>query len=673
MPLLLFLLLPFFTPPPIHATAASEFIFNGFTTSNLSLNGLAHITSNGLLLLTNDTKEALGHAFYPAPINFNKSSGSGSATPSFSTTFVFAIVPQYPDVGGHGLAFAISPWKDLPGSMPSQHLGLLNDSDNGNSSNHLIAVELDTVKTIEYKDIDNNHVGIDVNSLISLNSSTVGYYKSTMSAFTKLNLMAGDPLQVWINYDADSTRLDVRLAPAKTPKPAAPLVSSTVNLSRVALNEMYVGFSASTGAGSSRHYVSGWSFSLDGEAQALDLSRLPSIPKKSDTKKGSSVVVIVALALAGFSLLLILVLTILFFCHKRRKRFQEVKEDWELEYGPHRIPYVEIYKATKGFDEANLVGSGGFGRVYKGVMPKSRAEVAVKRISHDSKQGIREFVSEIASMSRLRHRNLVQLLGYCRRQGELLLVYDFMMNGSLDRFLFEGKEPSLSWDQRFKIIKDVAAGLLYLHEGWEQVVIHRDIKASNILLDDNLNGKLSDFGLARLYDHGSNPKTTHIVGTLGYLAPELSKTGKATTCSDVFAFGAFLLEIVCGRRPIDISASNEDMTGLVELVAEWWKKGRIVDAVDPNMKGSFNEEEAELVLKLGLLCSHPEPTTRPSMRQVVQYLGSSARMPDMSPASLSGSIRFASFDAFSNDFGASCPSTAEVTSDHQSSTRTDSH
>lgn len=663
------LLISFF---PLRSTA-SQFIFNGFTASNLSLNGLSEITSNGLLLLTNNTIEAMGHAFYPSPINFKTSSGSGSATLSFSTTFVFAIVPQYPDVGGHGLAFAISPYKDLPGSQPSQHLGLLNDSDNGKSSNHLIAVELDTVKTVEYKDIDNNHVGIDVNWLTSLNSTTAGYYKSTTGDFTKLNLMSGDKMQVWINYDAGSIRVDVRIAPFKMPKPATPLVSSTVNLSDVALNEMYVGFSASTGAGSSHHYVLGWSFSTGGEAQDLDLSRLPSIPQKANTKKGTSVVVLVSLALAGFSLLLILVLGALFFCHKRRKRFQEVKEDWELEYGPHRIPYVDVYKATKGFDEANLVGSGGFGRVYKGVMPKSRAEVAVKRISHDSRQGIREFVSEIASMSQLRHRNLVQLLGYCRRQGELLLVYDFMTNGSLDRFLFEGKEPSLNWGQRFKIIKDVAAGLLYLHEGWEQLVIHRDIKASNVLLDDSLNGKLSDFGLARLYDHGSNPKTTHIVGTLGYLAPELSKTGKATTYSDVFAFGAFLLEVVCGRRPMEFSAYQDDVLGLVESVAERWKKGRIVEAVDPKMMGSFDEEEAELVLKLGLLCSHPEPIARPSMRQVVQFLEGSAQIPNMSMASLTASIRFASYDVSFDDVAASHPSTAEVTSSHQSSAFTDSY
>jgi Legume lectin domain/Protein tyrosine and serine/threonine kinase len=652
---MLLLLLFFFFPLHLHASIATKFICNGFAASNLSLNGFAQVTSDGLLVLTNNTKEAMGHAFYPSPINFRNSSAT---VPSFSTTFVFAIIPQYQDVGGHGLAFAISPHKGLPGSMPSQHLGLLNDSDNGNSSNHLIAVELDTVQTIEYEDIDHNHVGIDINSLISLNSSTAGYYESTKGPLTKLNLMSGDEMRVWINYDARSMGLDVRIAPFKMPKPAAPLVSSTVNLSDIALNEMYIGFSASTGAGSSHHYVSGWSFSMGGDSQDLELSRLPSIPKKFNSKKGGSVATLVALALAGFFLLLILVLSALFFYYKRRKRFQEVKEDWELEYGPHRIPYIDIYKATKGFDEANLVGSGGFGRVYKGIMPKSRVEVAIKRISHDSRQGIREFVSEIASMSRLRHRNLVQLLGYCRRQGELLLIYDFMSNGSLDTFLFDGKEPSLYWGQRFKIIKDVAAGLLYLHEGWEQLVIHRDIKASNVLLDSSFNGKLSDFGLARLYDHGSNPKTTHIVGTLGYLAPELSKTGKATTCSDVFAFGAFLLEVVCGRRPMEFCTFQDDVPGLVELVTEWWKKGSIVEVVDPNMRGSFDAEEAKLVLKLGLLCSHPEPMERPSMRQVVQFLDGSAQLPDLSMETVGGSIGVTSYDVSFDDFVTSCPSTA---------------
>ncbi|KAK1275095.1 L-type lectin-domain containing receptor kinase IV.1 [Acorus gramineus] len=140
---------------------------------------------------------------------------------------------------------------------------------------------------------------------------------------------------------------------------------------------------------------------------------------------------------------------------------------------------------------------------------------------------MREFVAEIVSIGRLRHRNIVQLLGYCRRKGELLLVYDYMSNGSLDKLLFEGtKKDELGWSQRFHIVRGVASGLLYLHEGWEQLVIHRDVKSSNVLLDGDLNGRLGDFGLARLYDHGTDPLTTHVVGTLGYIAPEFSMTGK---------------------------------------------------------------------------------------------------------------------------------------------------
>ncbi|XP_010910581.3 L-type lectin-domain containing receptor kinase IV.2, partial [Elaeis guineensis] len=247
---------------------------------------------------------------------------------------------------------------------------------------------------------------------------------------------------------------------------------------------------------------------------------------------------------------------------------------------------------------------GGFGQVYKGVLPTSATEVAVKKISHESRQGMREFVAEIVSMGRLRHRNLVQLLGYCRREGELLLVYEYMPNGSLDKFLFHGEQPALTWSQRFQIIKDVSSGLHYLHEGWEQVVIHRDIKASNVLLDREFNGKLGDFGLARLYSRGANPQTTHIVGTLGYLAPEISMTGKATTSSDVYAFGAFLLEVACGRRPIESDPSIE-VPGLVEWVLGCWKMGTTLEARDPKLGNDYVVKEMELILKLGLLCSHP--------------------------------------------------------------------
>ena len=252
--------------------------------------------------------------------------------------------------------------------------------------------------------------------------------------------------------------------------------------------------------------------------------------------------------------------------------------------------------------------------------------VAVKKVSHDSgKQGMKQFVAEIISMGRLRHRNLVQLRGYCKRKGELLLVYDYMPNGSLDKVLCSNVRANLNWFQRIRILRGVACGLLYLHEEWEQVVLHRDIKAGNVLLDADLNGKLGDFGLARLYDHGSNPQTTNLVGTIGYLAPELLRTGKATTSIDVFSFGAFMLEVACGRRPMELGELD-----LVDRVIECWKKGSILDAGDPRLEGIFAEEQMELILKLGLVCSHPNPAIRPSMRQVMQSLDGDAKFPNIS-------------------------------------------
>ncbi|URE34759.1 receptor kinase [Musa troglodytarum] len=351
---------------------------------------------------------------------------------------------------------------------------------------------------------------------------------------------------------------------------------------------------------------------------------------------------------------------IVVFILRRRTKYSELLEDWELEYGPHRFSYKDLFHAAKGFRDTELLGMGGFGRVYKGVLPSSRSEVAIKRVSHGSRQGMREFIAEIVSLGRLRHRNLVQLLGYCRRQGELLLVYDYMSNGSLEKFLHDQAKPTLDWAMRFRIIKGVASGLLYLHEDWEQVVIHRDIKASNVLLDDELNGRLGDFGLARLYDHGTDPQTTHVVGTMGYLAPELARTGKATTITDVFAFGAFLLEVACGRRPVDPTAHEEQLV-LLDWVVEKWRKGSILETRDPRLGEEYAVEEVELVLKLGLLCSHPLPTARPSMRQVVRYLEGHAPLPELTPASLSFSLlallRKEGFD----DHIMSCPSSSVAT------------
>ncbi|MBA0558497.1 hypothetical protein Golob_015512, partial [Gossypium lobatum] len=483
----------------------------------------------------------------------------------------------------------------------------------------------------EFDDINDNHVGIDINGLKSATSYPAGYYEDDSHDFKNLTLISGKQMQVWVEYHGLEKRMDVTLAPFKVPKPDTPLLSLSRDLSSIVNREMYVGFSSSTGSVLTSHYVLGWSFKVNGQAEELTLSQLPKLPRPKKKPKVLTTglpLILVSLALAGVSGAV--------YSVKRKRKFAEVVEDWELEYGPHRFKFKDLYIATKGFKDKELLGAGGFGRVYRGVLPSNKLEVAVKRVSHESRQGMREFVAEIVSIGRLRHRNLVQLLGYCRRKGELLLVYDYMPKGSLDKYLHDQPKVTLNWRQRFRVIKGVASGLFYLHGEWDQVVVHRDVKASNVLLDGELNGRLGDFGLARLYDHGTDPQTTHVVGTLGYLAPEHTRTGKATPSTDVFAFGAFLLEVACGKRPIEAQSQTEDAI-LVDWVYSCWSKGDIMEAKDPNLGSDYVKEEVELVLKLGLLCSHSEPEVRPTMRQVLQFLEGDVSFPEMSSLSLTSS------------------------------------
>ncbi|XVF68833.1 hypothetical protein PTKIN_Ptkin11bG0032800 [Pterospermum kingtungense] len=621
-----------------------QFIYNkGFGDANLTLDGLANVHSNGLLQLTNTSKLRVGHAFYPSPISLNTSSPSSARSGSdlsFSTCFVIAMVPEWNVTSGHGIAFVISSSTDFSHANASQYLGLFNTTNNGNSSNHIFAVEFDTILSIDMDDIDDNHVGIDVNSLISIQSATATYFSNEEKKNITLELISGLPIQVWVDYNDVQKLLNVTLAPTTSPKPYQPLLTAPVNLSDILLDTMYVGFSAATGSIASNHYVLGWSFNRSGQAQGLDISDLPELPTSTVSeipKLVKSRIEPSLLSMIIAAVILVVIITAA-ACVYRRKKYEEVKEDWEKEYGPQRFSYKTLYKATKGFKDKQLLGAGGFGKVYKGTLPSSSEQIAVKKVSHESNQGMKEFVSEIVSMGRLRHRNLVRLLGYCRRKKELLLIYDYMPNGSLDKFLFNDDTPNLDWSQRFHIIRGVASALLYLHEEWEQVVLHRDIKASNVLLDSNLNGRLGDFGLARLYDRDGDPQTTRLVGTLGYLDPELTRTGKATKSADVFAFGAFLLEVACGRKPIDTNATPEEVF-LVEVVSRCWKSGVLVDASDPKLQGNYVVEEMETVLKLGLLCSNSRQDLRPTIKEVVQFLDGNASLPDIPLDSASGSAQ----------------------------------
>uniref|UniRef100_A0A0E0PBX5 non-specific serine/threonine protein kinase n=1 Tax=Oryza rufipogon TaxID=4529 RepID=A0A0E0PBX5_ORYRU len=599
--------------------AADEFTYNGFGGANLTLDGMAAVAPNGLLVLSNGTNQMAGHAFHPTPIRL-RGGAAGGAVQSFSAAFVFAIVSNFTVLSDNGMAFVVAPSTRLSTFNAGQYLGILNVTDNGNADNNIFAVELDTMLNPEFQDMNSNHIGVDINSMKSVQNHSAGYYDEATGAFNNLSLISRQPMQVWVDYDAAAA----------------------------------VGAQRDDGAArrSQAH------FSRNGAAPSLHTSSLPALPRFGPKPRSKVLEIVLPIATAAFVLALVIAA---FLFVRRRVRYAEVREDWEVEFGPHRFSYKELYQATKGFKNKQLLGTGGFGRVYKGVLAKSNLEIAVKRVSHDSKQGMKEFIAEVVSIGHLRHRNLVQLLGYCRRKGELLLVYDYMSNGSLDKYLYDKTKPVLDWGQRFQIIKGVASGLLYLHEDWEQVVIHRDIKASNVLLDGEMNGRLGDFGLARLYDHGVDPQTTHVVGTMGYLAPELVRTGKATPVTDVFAFGVFVLEVTCGRRPLGCIAPD-DQNVLLDWVQEHERRHAALDTVDARLCGKYDADEARLALKLGLMCAHPLPDARPTMRQVTQYLDGDAPMPEVAPTMVSYTMlalmQNDGFDSFAMSFPSTVTSTA---------------
>ncbi|KAK5837143.1 hypothetical protein PVK06_012953 [Gossypium arboreum] len=294
--------------------------------------------------------------------------------------------------------------------------------------------------------------------------------------------------------------------------------------------------------------------------------------------------------------------------------------------GPRKFSFVEIAKMTSNFKGEKL-GEGGFGAVYRGYLRDLDTHVAVKRISKASKQGIKEYASEVKIISRLRHKNLVKLIGWCHEKGQLILVYEFMVNGSLDSHLFKGK-TLLTWDVRFQIVQGLASALFYLHEEGDHCVLHRDIKASNVMLDSSFNAKIGDFGLARLVDHVKGSQTTHLAGTMGYIAPECVSSGKASKESDVYSFGVVALEIACGRRSIE-PRYEESQASLVAWVWELYGNQQILGAVDLKLGMDFDAIQMECLLMVGLWCVHPDQNLRPSIRQVIQVLKFEAPLPKL--------------------------------------------
>ncbi|KAB2637472.1 G-type lectin S-receptor-like serine/threonine-protein kinase RKS1 [Pyrus ussuriensis x Pyrus communis] len=335
------------------------------------------------------------------------------------------------------------------------------------------------------------------------------------------------------------------------------------------------------------------------------------------------------LAILMLSVLLALVLIVALACWRIKKKrnskaveTEETRRHPELQFFHLRT----IIAATNNFSPVQKLGQGGFGTVYKGVL-RNNQNIAVKRLSRTSGQGVEEFKNEVALIARLQHRNLVKLLGCCIKGEERMLVLEYLPNKSLDYLLFDHTKKSLlDWQKRFEIINGVARGVLYLHQDSRLRIIHRDLKTSNVLLDAEMNPKISDFGMARIFQGDQlQDRTNRVVGTYGYMSPEYVVFGRFSTKSDVFSFGVILLEIVSGKK--NNSFHQEDhFVNLIGHVWQLWSEDRALEIVDSSLE-SYTPDEAMRCIQVGLLCVEEESKNRPSMSAVVFMLSGEASAP----------------------------------------------
>ncbi|KAI7755545.1 hypothetical protein M8C21_017320 [Ambrosia artemisiifolia] len=458
-----------------------------------------------------------------------------------------------------------------------------------------------------------DHVGINVNSVASIKNQP---WLNDISSRREC--------QAWITYDSVSKNLSVSFTGIQNNTIFQQHgLFYTVDLRDVLPEWVVFGFAAAAGELFDKNTVKSWMFN----SSSLQVD-------ENNGSPANKLGLVVGLTI-GILVLITLVILAFVLRRKKKKYGDKVEElgisvimNPELEIsqvGPRKFSYLELAQATSGFAEKVKLGEGSFGGVYKGLLKDLSTYVAVKRVSKTSKQGIKEYASEVRIISQLRHKNLVQLNGWCHEKGELLLVYEYMENGSLDSHLFKAKSL-LTWTTRYQIAIGLASALLYLHEEWEQCVLHRDIKSSNVMLDSNFNAKLGDFGLAKFVDHEKGFETTILAGTLGYIAPECITTGKASKESDVFSFGVVALEIVCGRKSIHYK-DQEMKIWLPEWVWELYGVGTFLEAVDPRLGLEFDEDEVKRLMIVGLWCVYPDSKLRPSMRQVIQVLNSEASLP----------------------------------------------
>nr|XP_043617709.1 L-type lectin-domain containing receptor kinase IX.1-like [Erigeron canadensis] len=608
-----YFLLVLFVP---HEANSISFNFSNISPQNLNndivTTDYASISNDGMQLIPDQGIRA-GRGMYNRLVHIWDNTSRELS--SFSSNFSFVIKSDMKEsfFNAYGFTFFLAENNSVAGIEGA--MGLPFNTSTQRSLHKFVAVEFDTHQDEKWDpaELSRNdyHAGINVNSLNS-------------SVFKKwsINIPEGAHCQASVTYDSVSKNLSASITDDVN---GVIDLSYIVDLRDVLPEWVIFGFSASTASYLRNVTIKSWSFNslinLQVDEQTAQPPTTNQNPVKGSKKSGNKVGLI-----AGLVVVLFVSAIVVFYYiwrrikHKRPevRNHKKLTKEFKQGTGPKEFSYSEILQATTHFAETNKLGEGGFGGVYKGFLKDPKTYIAVKRVSKTSQQGIREYTAEVEIISQLRHKNLVELKGWCHEKSELLLIYEFMENGSLDLHLFKQKSW-LTWEKRKKIVHGLASALFYLHEGCKKCNLHRDIKSSNVMLDSNFDAKLGDFGLAKLVDHEKGSQATIVAGTHGYMAPEYASTGTPSKESDVYSFGVVALEIACGRKPFEYKADEERPVILVEWVRDLYETGNILRAVDPSI-GSYNKEQIERLMIVGLWCAHPLADQWLSMEQAIQIL-----------------------------------------------------
>ncbi|BAT82460.1 hypothetical protein VIGAN_03247900 [Vigna angularis var. angularis] len=616
-----FVLLLHLRPPFLKTVESLNFNITNFndpeSAQNMAYIGDGKASNGSVELNIVDYLFRVGRALYAKPLHLWDQ--PSNVLTDFTTHFTFSIDRAKNGTYADGFAFYIAPHGyPIPPNSGGGTFALFNTTSNTfNRHNHVLAVEFDTFNgTI---DPPMQHVGIDDNSLVSVTSGKFDIDKNL-----------GKKCNVLITYTSSSKTLFVAWSFNGTATSHSnSSLSYTIDLMEILPEWVDVGFSASTGEFTEHNVIYTWDFSSTLNSDASDNS--------SGGGNGKRNVWVIAVATSS-AVLVAVVVSVAVWEMMRKKRRDKVDKSNDGEGGanlvkfdldratiPRRFDYRELLAATNGFADDRKLGRGASGQVYKGVLSDLGRVVAVKRIFAKFANSERVFINEVRVISRLIHRNLVQFVGWCHEQGEFLLLFEYMPNGSLDTHLFGDKKP-LTWDVRYKVALGVASAVRYLHEDAEQCVLHRDIKSANVLLDTDFSTKLGDFGMAKFVDPRLRTQMTGVVGTFGYLAPEYINGRKASKESDIYSFGVVALEIACGRRTYH---DGEFHVPLMNWVWQQYVKGNVMDVVDERLNKEFNVDEMRSLIIVGLWCTNPNDKERPKAAQVIKVLELEAPLPEL--------------------------------------------